>query len=89
MINWAATAAIAAMVGILTTIVAAAFAGGKFVERIQAVEERADGHESIQKEHSQLLGEHSLQIDRLEQWRTGFNAAANLSGGTVQHKGDH
>jgi hypothetical protein len=79
-INWAAVAAVAAICGVLVTVIGVAFTTGKVLEKMATDSERVDGVVELQKEQGEKLGEHGLEIDRLKQWRMGFQAAANVSG---------
>lgn len=80
MVNWAAIAAVAAIVGALATMILVPYAAGQFTNRLKVNEEAVDRQDNTLIEHRKLIEDHDLRVDRLEQWRNGFNAAANVSG---------
>jgi hypothetical protein len=85
MMHWDAIAAACSMFGILATIIGVAYTSGRMTEKLRESREKIEEHSIALKEHAGRLDEHALSIDRLQQWREGFNAAANVSGGKVVH----
>lgn len=79
-INWLAVAAVSSIVGIIFTVCAAAYTSGRLTQKIQDHDETLVEHGETLKTHTKQLGEHELGLDRLTQWKNGFNAAANISG---------
>lgn len=87
--NWAAIAAIGSFFGIIATIASVAYFSGQFTARLESNVAETRENKATLNEHRNMLDEHELQIDRLKEWRSGFNAAANISGGTMLQQGTH
>jgi hypothetical protein len=76
------------LVGLILNIAAIVFAFGKGSQRLddhdralaESKEDRIALSARLDDAHERL-NEHNLRVDRLEQWKLGFTAAANLSGG--------
>lgn len=78
--NWSAVSALVGILGIVVTVLGVSFVAGKIVGKITEHTAQIAENTAAREEHAVLLGEHTIQIDRLEQWRSGYNAAANVSG---------
>jgi hypothetical protein len=80
--NWAAIAAIGSFFGIIATIASVSFFSGRFSEQLKVNVAETQANRTTLNEHRDIIDGHAMQIDRLEQWRNGYNAAANVSGGS-------
>jgi threonine dehydratase len=80
MVNWAAIAAITSLFGVLATIIGTAYTAGQMREKIKNNSDRLDVHDDRLDKHAAKLEEHGENIGRLQEWRSGFNAAARVSG---------
>lgn len=88
--NWEMVAAIAAVIGILTTIICVVFVAGRLTQQIADSKIRHEEHvtETGQKfdeqeakitEHADRLSGHDVEIALLKQWKDGYNAAAAIA----------
>lgn len=79
--NWAAVAAITSIVGVVTSLLVAAYIYGKLTQQVKDGRDRTDDHGETLKAHGEKLETHGNKIGRLEEWKSGFNAAARVAGG--------
>lgn len=76
MINWAAVAAVCAVVSALASLIIGAFVHGRLTEKVATNTERLEAHEGRLDGHDDQLGVHAVEIGRLHEWKSGFNAGA-------------
>jgi hypothetical protein len=79
--GWDQLAAICSLFGVVATVTGVAFTSGRLSEKIRENRDRVLAQAEMLEKHSARLDNHTLRVDRLEQWREGFNAAACISGG--------
>jgi hypothetical protein len=79
-VNWAAFGAITSAFSVLVTVVGIAYLAGKFTQRINDGDSRLNKHDVRLDRHDDKLDDHGQKIVRLQEWKNGFNAAANVSG---------
>jgi hypothetical protein len=53
-------------------------------EKVAGQTKRLDGHKTEIVQLGERLNSHDMQIARLEEWKSGFNAAARVSGRTPE-----
>jgi len=79
-VNWAALGAIASIIGVATSLLVAAYVYGKLSQQVKDGRDRTDDHSDLLKVHGEKLESHGNKIGRLEEWKSGFNAAARVAG---------
>jgi hypothetical protein len=67
------------LAGIITSILVAVFIYGKLSQRVDDHSTRLDNQDTRIESHHERLTAHDLDIDRLNQWRSGFSDAASVS----------
>lgn len=88
--NWEMVAAVAAVLGILTTIICVVFLAGKLTQQIAdskiqhekhvaEVSEKFDEQDAKIADHADRLSSHDVEIALLKQWKDGYNAAAAIA----------
>jgi hypothetical protein len=80
-LNYGAVAAIGSLLTFFATVMGVAYLAGKFTQRIDDGDVRNDKQDTRLDKHDEKLEEHGNKIVRLQEWKNGFNAAANVSGG--------
>lgn len=76
----AVIAAIAAVAGIFVTIMSAARTAGKQAEFSRETRRIADSHTVELDRHQVRITSSEMEIAKLNEWKSGYNAAARLSG---------
>lgn len=85
--NWAAFAAITSGLGIVASLLTAAFVYGKLTQRQNDQSGRIDKVEGVQEKHaerfdvhSERIGEHDVKIGKIEEWKSGFSTGVKVTG---------
>ena len=81
--NWAAIAALAAIVGPVLTIAGMAFYHGRLTEKVSGNTESLKLHEGRLDDHDDKIYLHAEKIGKLEQWKDGFSAGTRVVSGRV------
>jgi hypothetical protein len=79
-LNWAALAAFGSLFGVVVTIVSVAYMSGQFTQQIKDGAAKTADHAATLEKHAEKLEVHGGKIERLTEWKDGFNAAARVSG---------
>ena len=84
-LNYAALAAIGSLLAVIAVVLGAAFTHGQLTQRVSNTEEKVADHAVKLERHDekferqdQTLGDHSVKIGRLQEWKEGFSAGARL-----------
>lgn len=78
--TWEAITAIAAILGIPTTIGSVAFFAGRLTQQISDNRVRLAEQSLRIDKHDERLDEHEIELTKLKEWRNGYNAAASMAG---------
>lgn len=78
--NWDAIAALGS-IGTAVFVVAAAFiTHGRYSKTVEEHTEKLSEHQKLLGLHGDKLNEHEVELARVDEWRKGFSAAANIKG---------
>lgn len=72
----ALVAAFASVCGIATTIICVSFWSGKMTQQISDNKVMLLEHDAMLAEHGSRLGDHEVELAKLKEWKSGYNAAA-------------
>lgn len=75
--DFSVLAAGCSLIGTLVTIGGIAYTSGKLTQQIVENRARTTEHTITLKEHAEKLEEHGERISRLQEWKSGFNAAVS------------
>ncbi len=82
--NWVAVAAVASCLTLLAVLVGGGVMWGTLTEKVAGLTKRADSHG---KEIALLDGRVNtmdVEIAKLKEWKSGYNAAARVGGKTAE-----
>lgn len=79
--NWQMVAAIASILGVLTTITGVAFVSGRLTQQISDNRKLLDEHDQTLTSHAERISDHDIELAKLNEWRNGYNAAAAIAKG--------
>jgi len=82
--NWAAISAVVSIITLLIVAVGGGVLWGTLTERVSGQAKRLDSHKEEIAEIDGRLNTHDVQIGKLEEWKSGYNAAARVSGRTPE-----
>jgi hypothetical protein len=82
--NWAAVAAVISAITLLVLLLGGAVLWGKITERVDGLVLRANSHKQEIAAVTLRTNEHDVRIGKLEEWKSGFNAAARIGGHTPE-----
>ena len=82
--NWAAISAIISAITLIGVVGVGGTMWGSLTEKVSGLSRRADSHKSELGEHTAKLNQHDVQLGRLEEWKSGYNAAARIGGHTPE-----
>ena len=77
-INWAAVSAIVSTITLVGVVGVGGMMWGTLTEKVSGVIKRLDGHKTEIAQIDVRLNSHDVQIGRLEEWKAGYNAAAQV-----------
>lgn len=77
--NWGIVAAGCSLFGVVCTLLMGAYNSGKFTERLNNNDKRADKHERRLDGHDQAIGELDVKVGQFDKWTEGYNAASRVS----------
>ena len=83
-VNWAAASAIISAITLIGVVGVGGVMWGSLTEKVSGLVKRADGHKDELNEHTIKLNQHDVQLGRLEEWKSGYNAAARVGGHTPE-----
>lgn len=69
--NWSAVAAIVSLIGLIATSWGIAYTSGRFTQRIEGVEEKADAHTVRLDAHDTRLNVHDSRLSAIDEWKSG------------------
>lgn len=75
--DWSVLAATCSLIGTAVTIGGIAYTSGKLTQQIVDTRARTEEHTITLKDHAEKLEEHQEKIGRLQEWKSGFNAAVS------------
>lgn len=78
--NWEMVTAVLAILGIATTICSVAFISGRLTQQISDSRREIESHGDMLESHAKILNEHEVELAKLNEWKSGYNAAANVAG---------
>ena len=82
--NWSEISAVASIGSFFLVLAGGAVLWGKMTERVSGLTKRVDSHKGELAALDGRVNAHDVQIGRLEEWKSGFNAAARVSGRTPE-----
>jgi hypothetical protein len=82
--NWAAISAIASVITVLIVLAGGGAMWGTMTERVSGLTDRVEGNQTDIAQIGVRLTQHDVQLGRLEEWKSGYNAAARVSGRTPE-----
>ena len=82
--NWAAVSAVISAITLLLVAVGGGVMWGTLTEKVAGQTKRLDSHKQELGAIDARLNNHDVQIGRLEEWKSGYNAAARVSGRTPE-----
>jgi hypothetical protein len=82
--NWAAVSAIISALTLIGVVGVGGVMWGSLTEKVSGLSKRADGHKVEIAEHALHLSQHDVQLGRLEEWKSGYNAAARIGSHTPE-----
>jgi len=72
--------AVLAILGIVTTVCSVAFISGRLTQQISDSRKELGEHGELLNSHARILNEHEVELAKLNEWKNGYNAAANVAG---------
>jgi len=82
--NWAAVSAVISGITLLLVAVGGGVMWGTLTEKVAGQTKRLDGHKLEIARVELRLNDHDVQIGKLEEWKSGYNAAARVGGRTAE-----
>jgi hypothetical protein len=82
--NWAELAAIVSLITLVIVLIGGGVLWGSLTEKVAGQTKRLDGHKAELSAIDAKVNAHDVQIGKLEEWKSGFNAAARVSGRTPE-----
>ena len=77
-INWAAVSAVVSTITLVGVVGVGGVMWGSLTEKVSGIIKRIDSHKSELAAIDVKLNSHDVQIGRLEEWKSGYNAAAQM-----------
>jgi hypothetical protein len=78
-LDWAAVSAGVSILTLVGTVGVGGMMWGKLTERVGGQTKRLDMHQEQLEDNTERLGAHDIQISRLEEWKSGYNAAVTIA----------
>ncbi len=82
--NWPAISAIVSVLTLLIVSIGWGVLWGTLTEKVAGNTKRLDSHKAELADVDTRLNKHDVQIGRLEEWKSGYNAAARVGGRTAE-----
>ena len=76
--DWSAVSAIVSGLTLVGTVGVGGVMWGSLTEKVSGQTKRLDDHKLTLAKHDTHLSEHDVQLGRLEEWKQGYNAAAQI-----------
>ena len=83
-VNWAAASAIISAITLIGVVGVGGVMWGSLTEKVSGLVKRADSHKAEIAVIDERLNSHDIQLGRLEEWKSGYNAAARVGGHTPE-----
>ena len=83
-VNWAAVSAIISAVTLIGVVGVGGVMWGGLTEKVSGLWKRVDSHKAEIASLDSRLNTHDVQLGRLEEWKSGYNAAARIGGHTPE-----
>ena len=83
-VNWGAVSAIISAITLIGVVGVGGIMWGGLTEKVSGLGRRADSHKAEIAVIDERLNSHDVQLGRLEEWKSGYNAAARVGGHTPE-----
>lgn len=83
-VNWGAVSAIISAITLIGVVGVGGVMWGGLTEKVSGLGRRADSHKAEIAVIDERLNSHDVQLGRLEEWKSGYNAAARIGGHTPE-----
>jgi len=83
-VNWSVVAAVCSVITLLCVLIGGGVLWGTLTEKVAGLTKRADSHKAELAVIDTRLNVHDVEIGRLKEWKSGYNAAARISGRTAE-----
>ena len=82
--NWAAVSAIISAITLIGVVGVGGIMWGSLTEKVSGLVRRSDSHKAEIAVIDERLNSHDVKLGRLEEWKSGYNAAARVGGHTPE-----